>query len=733
MLTKSYASEHNLYIVDDSELRTSISDSLYSMLTEIIGNEEMIHVRRTTTNLRDDVLRMNFESGHDKRIPIFSGSKAEGLRFKSSDDDWMFVNKSIRVIDPSKSYTTLYHNNNCVLLTMENEMTRPGFTLLRVKEESRYQTFMICGSSPVIPYLDGLYVSSKKWKESQVNQKGHMHTVFNHGPCTSYEYGGKEYDHAHCLKCDIWPANALSSIQRLHQSSWPSSDILQTIVGDGVLFVPIGAKKSIFEDTEWRMSFSLAEKRLIHSMNHTQFICYGLLKLFLKEAIDANENVKGLLCSYFLKTALFWEITASPRHWNPSSLLSCFWKCFCRLLQWVSNSYCPNLFIPENNMFQGKIEGENHDKLLQHLSTLYYEGYRCLLRCTSLNVTNTVPPILLKDVLNGLQPIAQGQRCRGCVVQTIINEEQYSGPLHSICFINDTESMCLQLHRVTQTINSSHERFLTKRWLYTSLTTLLCETQSSQNSTHNKCNKSYYKHHNQRMRILNRCRIGLACHRLHQATECYNIGKYSQTLQLAQKADKAIFSQEYVYSNRMPHGKCSDVNEDLPIETMMRKSSLALMIYPEIPEFYIETFCAKLSSTFLSLPPAICALFLQYLYYHKQGHWQRRDEFLYKILQLINHADGYHIRKAEIETYTSWQVLGICQQISGDNQAAFHFYCMAIPHESDSHKTATYIRLGTILAKYFSAQRQILASCYSLIKSHHEKTKHQQLWQKEKE
>ena len=673
-----------------------ISRSLHSMLTKIIGSEKMIHVRRTTTNLRDEILTKVCESQNANIIPIFSGSKAEGLRFSSSDDDWMFVQKYFTVI-PSESYTSLYDINNVKILIMENEMTKPGFTLLRRLT-----------SSTVIPFLDKFYVSSKKWRELDVNDyiNGHAHTVFNHGPCTSYEVCEKEFDHAFCLKCDFWPANAISSIQRLHQSSWPSPDILLSIVTDGVLFVPIGAKQSIYEDTEWRMSFSLAEKRLIHSMNHTQFLCYGLLKLFLKEAIDANVDVKGLLCSYFLKTALFWEITASPHHWNPSSLLSCFWKCFLRLLQWVSNSYCPIFFIPENNMFHGKIEGENRDKLLQHLRTLYYEGYRCLLMCPSLNVTNTVPHLLLADVLNGLK-VQRKSWCRECVIQTIIGEETNSFPLVSVCFLNDNEQMCLQLHRFTQTTNSSLERFLIGSWLNRSLT-MLCTSPSSQNSTRDRCNKSYYKHHKQRMRILNRCHTGSACHRLHQATECYNVGKYSQTLTLAQRAEEAIFSQDSMYC--IPHDRCSEINEDFPIETMMKKSYLSLICYPIIPEFYIETFHfrRKISAIAHDLPPAICALFLQYLYYNKQGHSQKRDESLCKLSHLIQHADGHHVTDNNI--YTAWQVLGICQQMSGDNQAAFHSYRMALysydkeyPKGFDSHKTATYIRLGTMLAKYFSA------------------------------
>ena len=690
-------------------------------MTSIIGNEEEVNVRRTATNTRDHILKMVADSTNCDAIPIFSGSRAEGLRFKSSDEDWMFASKQCIVI-PSESYTNLYDTNNKMLLSvlmMENEMTKPGFTLLRqVYINGQHTHLTFGGVTPIIKTQNGCYFSSKKWREMYTSNKGHKHTVFNHGPCTSFELGNTEYDHANCLKCDFWPASAQSTIHRLHKCSWPSPNILHSVVSDGVLFVPIGAKQSIFEDIEWRMSFSLAEKRLIYFMNHTQFLCYALLKLFLKEAIDGNEDVKGLLCSYFLKTAVFWEITASPNNWNPSSLLSYFWKCFCRLLQWVSSSYCPNFFIPENNMFRGKIEGTNQCKLLQHLNTLYKEGYRCLLRCLSLNYTNDLQYTFLSDVLNGLEWDIERVKCRACVLKTIIIEELHSSPLRSICFLHDTEALCLQLHSAMQTSKSSLERYLTRKWLHKSLTDL-CLTSSSPTSSHGtRCNRSYFKHHTQRMRILNRCRIDSACCYLYQATECYNIGKYSQILKLAKRSKKAIFLQGSIYRDKIPHTECSEIGEDLTIqvETMMRKSYIEPMTFPEIPEFYIEIFCTRPLQEF-SLPPAIYALFLQYLYYSKQGNQQMCEEFLYKIFQMTLHPDGFHIDEDNLPT--SWHILGICQQMSGDNQAAFRSFSMAQRKELYSYKIATYVRLGTILAKYFSAQRQILACCYSLIKSHH--------------
>lgn len=85
-------------------------------------------------------------------------------------------------------------------------------------------------------------------------------------------------------------------------SHWPSTQLVLKIVSSGVLFMPIGCTGSINEDIEWRISFSVADKLLIYSFNHTQLLCYGLMKLLLKDVIDKRQSLKGLLCSYFLKT-----------------------------------------------------------------------------------------------------------------------------------------------------------------------------------------------------------------------------------------------------------------------------------------------------------------------------------------------------------------------------------------------------------------------------------------------
>ena len=376
----------------ESDIR-QISKGLYYLLNDIIGHDTVIKVRRTISDLRDKFEVFVSDTVNQPCVLCYSGSKAEGFRFESSDDDWMTIFRDIKVIS-DMSYAHMYDSNSTVLL-MDNQLCKPGFTLLRLI--SRSQNPFILFAAVQEAALGGQLISSKKWREIHVEDSIPLGT-YVHGPCASGKNAHGEYDVAGSFRSEIWPEMAESCVRRLHQCGWPPHAVIRSIVEDGILFVAVAAKQSEFENLEWRISFSMAEKKLIHAMNHTQFLCYGLLKMFLKEAIDAESNVKGIMCSYFLKTSVLWEITDSLIPWTPETLLQHFWNCFQRLLHWVNSAYCPNFFIPENNMFADKVEGENRAKLLTHLCTLYSEGYRSLLRyptlCFSLEVIILFPAVV---------------------------------------------------------------------------------------------------------------------------------------------------------------------------------------------------------------------------------------------------------------------------------------------------------------------------------------------------
>jgi hypothetical protein len=52
------------------------------------------------------------------------------------------------------------------------------------------------------------------------------------------------------------------------------------------------------------------------------------------------------------------------------NLFHCYFLCLDKIIQWVKCCYCPNYFIPEHNMFRGKINRSNSRQLLNALERL---------------------------------------------------------------------------------------------------------------------------------------------------------------------------------------------------------------------------------------------------------------------------------------------------------------------------------------------------------------------------
>ena len=324
-----------LLFQEEMEDLALISRGLYRVVGEELGTEKVVDMRRRVMALEQSLRTAEMRNSQGLEDILLSGSGCEGFRFASSDADWMMICRGIRVIF---SLPKEHQNNNeQSFLYAERNIAKPGFVLLRLLNHSVDP----CVMRACVPHGDGYYVASQKWRD---NAAANLPYLTPHGPCGTCVAGKKELDFAECIKSDKLPEEAHSFVRRLHRAGWPSTSTLQEIVSGGCHFVAIGAKGSLTELIEWRISFSATEKILIHSMNHVQFLCYGLLKIFLKEAIDVNTEIKGLLCSYFLKTSLFWEIATNILVWNASNFLSCFWICFQRLLFWINNEYCPKLF-----------------------------------------------------------------------------------------------------------------------------------------------------------------------------------------------------------------------------------------------------------------------------------------------------------------------------------------------------------------------------------------------------
>lgn len=104
------------------------------------------------------------------------------------------------------------------------------------------------------------------------------------------------------------------------------------------------------------------------------------MKLLLKDVIKADSKCKDLLCSYQLKTILF-RISekVQPSVWTPGNLIPCFTRCFRRLIYCLQYQVCPYYFIPENNLFQNKIEGHDRFSLIDTLLLLFCHEWHDIL------------------------------------------------------------------------------------------------------------------------------------------------------------------------------------------------------------------------------------------------------------------------------------------------------------------------------------------------------------------
>ncbi|XP_071145514.1 uncharacterized protein [Mytilus edulis] len=340
----------------------NISLALYRYLCyNIVGTEEHVKTIRLMNTVRD-----NFSSSKIYTF-ITSGSYGEGLEMRGSDLDVMLVIKYIKVnADKQPDFDT-----SITYLSMDTDDVKPGFTQLRLEYSRRQVDLECCGEHNGKHYFSSALYKGKSFL--LFGDKGKQ----IHGPCITDEKG--DFDFALSLHCKTWISSAVNWITR-SGSSWPSHQVTQSIINHGVLFVPIGVPGSPKEDLEWRVSFSVAEKLLINTFTHTQLMCYALLKIILKDVIANDSECKDLLCSYFLKTIIFWISEELPSSvWKPANLIHCFMRCFNRLIYCVEYSVCLHYFIPENNMFENKIEGRARDVLLNKLNTLYSYGWRCIL------------------------------------------------------------------------------------------------------------------------------------------------------------------------------------------------------------------------------------------------------------------------------------------------------------------------------------------------------------------
>ncbi|XP_078318050.1 uncharacterized protein LOC144620614 [Crassostrea virginica] len=640
-----------------------LCESVFVRLCQIVGTSVQLAIRRGTEDIREMLDRRVAEN--NEVLVMRSGSEREGFRLRASDVDVMHWLNNHRVIwDMCQS--EYYYTENKTLILLDSSESPPGFALLELLTPTANRKVQ----SACVPMNETLYISSSLYR--QQTQTNLFPGSTEHGPCESGEIlGGIEYDFAWCFACDFWPPSASSWINRC--SSWPEREVVDDIIRNGCHFVPIGNPLGLHEHEEWRISFSVAEHKLVHTMNHCQFLTYGLLKIFLKEVINKqSEDTNKLLCSYHMKTAIFWVIQQNVVPlWCPQNLLAGFWVCFKLLLKWVYKGVCPNFFIPLNNLFLTKIHGSAQRSLFLQLNGLYEKGLACLLQSPSIRsyITDVLYNPRLSICTNEGRMKSECEYDEELFYEITRNLSQ--NPQNLACCIKYLQALelmiglplrqyqVLMLQKITASILQNTAFTLHKMYTNTGL------------------NKQMYIADRMACHMLKlAAKFGCISNMMYIAMHYYKAMRYRNALSIIEIIKVKLAQPGLMYERHVDSERYTEAVGGQSWSTKMRQAVAHDIILNNFVCYIHELTTEQLSALqnnngSLYIPLFVVLHFVEFLCY------RHIDTTLAQTALEELHVLVHHDQRLYVPIHyrdISWEILGICQQMTGNLQDALFSY-----------------------------------------------------------
>ena len=470
---------------------------------------------------------------------------------------------------------------------------------------------------------------------------------------------------------DFWPPSASSWTERYH--SWPPSHVVDDITRSGCHFVAIGHKLGKHSNNEWRISFSQAEQKLVYCMNHTQFLSYSLLKYFVKEFNKGLGEEEKLLCSYYMKTAIFWAIQQNTiAHWCPKTILACFWVCFKLLLKWVYEGVCPNFFIPENNMFLNKVHGVSQRNLFTQLFGLYEKGISFLLQSPSISS-------YIMDVLcNPRLSVCSDKH-------TLISEVVLDSKL--FLEINNRSALplrnvhdCMEhLHMVEQIIMSPLTQCQIP--MIQKLTTIILQSSAfllHDMYTNTPGSSKHMYIADKRSCYMLKLAVKFECvsNLLYNAMYLYKTFRHREALSVIELAKVKLGQPGLMYNRHVDPERYTEAVGGRSWSFKIRHA-VADYIKLENHICYMNELLPEQKSSSrnngvcLHISPFILLHMLEFLCYRHVDP-RRADRALEDLQVLVHHDQGVLV--PVILRDISWEILGICQQMTGNHQTALYSY-----------------------------------------------------------
>ena len=365
-----WSPEHNTY--------------LSALLDDVTGTEEVVKMRQDFCKIHDCIWSINPENVNW----YYTGSKAEGIDLPGSDDDYMMDINNMCDIEVSESLQDLVQSTRRNKLLVKTDNVPPAFSMLKCV--TLRDPLLLRSAEPMDndAYLSSQQVVSSHWRQYEKAETSQIQ-----GPSVEvwHEYSDTSksgQDNVPSILCKFWPTSAAQWKDRPRHYGWPSQHDKEYIERFGCHLVPIGHPLSARKSLEWRLSFSIAERTLVWSFNNTQLQCYAVMKLILKEYIKTKcaEKYKSVLCSYFIKTFLFWQFEKMERSfWQKANLSGYILYLFHEFYSCIQTGVLRHYFVPRFNLLEIKLTPDAQTELLKIFGKVIETGIAIIGQCNSLS------------------------------------------------------------------------------------------------------------------------------------------------------------------------------------------------------------------------------------------------------------------------------------------------------------------------------------------------------------
>ena len=657
---------------------------LSQMLDIIVGTKEKIEIRQDYCKILDCIYSI-----HPGRKRYYTGSKAEGLHLPDSDEDFMYeINNEydIEIIQSLEDNTSTSPYSTFVMST---ENVPPGFTFLHHVCQTPLPSFLYQASQN----MNGLrYLSSDLFMQNSIkeNERAVRSVNFNEfitlrrqGPSSELSSPvipeEQSFDHVNCIRCKFWPSEASEWRDRPRYFGWPTLEDIVSITEFGFHLVAVGHPNSDTKLLEWRILFSLAERTLVWSFNHVQMQCYAVMKMILKQFIKVRCSPHNqVLCSYFIKTFLFWKYEMTDvDFWREDNLRECINYLLVEFSKCVREGVLMHYFIPRFNLLSVKLTPAAKRELLQLFDIIIARDISILQDCRFLQ---TIWSTVLQVITVGNEFIESRLMIRNKL--TLFGNDR--------CMRKQFE--LLELYYIF--LPSWYPLSFMK--VFSQILSLFCKTSLQDlvlkrflldidiASAIHTCSRNRYVYRLKRIAGNEICSFYISTSKLRCAILLYMAGDYSSTLDIINQLLSsippfALFSDENDDSREMYEDVFGD--SDMTIIQRARKAWMFPMIFhkdtshPLPLAIQIELHFSLLD---IGLEPLTCAYYLQFLCYFDLHRYDNRDRALEQLVDVAKHAQKYG-------TYNDLNIAGHCLLLAGKRAEARDLFYISCTVMQSSH------------------------------------------------